>query len=89
MIFVLNTCLNQLTGKVNCDWVWNSHSRNKSKYFNGQVGLNQLAGSKDCDEIEYWYNLNELGLNLNDQIIQKPNNSFKHNHLNLAKLNFL
>lgn len=64
MIFVLNTCLNQLTGKVNCDWVWNSHSRNKSKYFNGQVGLNQLAGSKDCDEIEYWYNLNELGLSI-------------------------
>ena len=64
MIFVLNTCLNQLTGKVKCDWVWNSHSRNKSKYFNGQVGLNQLAGSKDCDEIEYWYNLNELGLSI-------------------------
>ena len=64
MIFVLNTCLNQLTGKVNCDWVWNSHSRNKSKYFNGQVGLNQLAGSKDCDEIEYWYNLSELGLSI-------------------------
>ena len=64
MIFVLNTCLNQVTGKVNCDWVWNSHSRNKSKYFNGQVGLNQLAGSKDCDEIEYWYNLNELGLSI-------------------------
>ena len=53
------------------------------------VLINLLTGSKDCDEIEYWYNLNELGLNLNDQTIQKPNNSFKHNHLNLAKLNFL
>ena len=26
------------------------------------VLINLLAGSKDCDEIEYWYNLNELGL---------------------------
>ena len=28
------------------------------------VLINLLAGSKDCDEIEYWYNLNKLVLSI-------------------------
>ena len=80
MFSVLNTRLNQLRRSVGCERDENSYNRKESRCPNGQTGLNQLAGSLDCDQIE------EV---LMAKLVKTPVIRSTYSPLKLAKLDFL